>query len=106
MNRYKKQLLQSLLKRGVPIGQKVGNHCSIIIYLLIIMLVVFTVPKLEFNEEIKKNESKKKRTDKVIMVKSWFLKKHLGPIYSKLETHFQNRRPGKNIELDANITSL
>ena len=67
---------------------------------------IHTIPTIGIDKATVENEKMPKRTTKTILIKTWRLKDSLGLIYSKIQTHFQGRRPGKNIERDANISAF
>lgn len=58
------------------------------------------------NPNVLKCDSLRKRAPKMNFIKTWKLKKHLGNIYNKILSHFEEKHPEKDPELDSNITAL
>lgn len=69
-------------------------------------LVIRQITQVDVQQEVKEGEQVRKRAPQMKMFKVWQLRKHLGPLFGKIESHFRLKRPGTNTEVDANITAL
>jgi len=69
-------------------------------------LVPFVCPQIAVDEPLVRNNKKRMFADRLETIPCWRLKRVLGPDFTALLTRFEKKRPGRNMNLDCNITAL